>query len=243
MTRTASIGSRVPPAVTTTRTPTKSAGPSTRSAAATIRSGEARRPLPTSPPARRPSSGSTMTTPRRRNTARLSCTERCSHISVCIAGHTMTGARVANKVLVSRSVLSPAAYAAMTCAVAGATIMRSARWPNLVCGMGDASSHKLVCTGSLDSAESVVRPIKRSALSVMTGTTWAPASTNRRHKSTALYAAIPPVTPTTMVLPCTADMANLRLRRRCQPRRLRPLLRQRQRQEPARSCRQRSLRS
>ena len=64
MTRTASIGSRVPPADTTTRTPSRSRGPRTRRTAATIVSGSARRPAPTSPPASRPTAGSTMCTPR-----------------------------------------------------------------------------------------------------------------------------------------------------------------------------------
>ncbi len=52
--------------------------------------------------------------------------------------------------------------------------------------MGLASSHRLVCTGSLASAESVVRPMKCSAPAVITGTTCAPASTRRRQTSTAL---------------------------------------------------------
>jgi hypothetical protein len=41
--------------------------------------------------------------------ARLSCTAGCSHISVCIAGQTTTGARVASSVAVSRSSEMPAA--------------------------------------------------------------------------------------------------------------------------------------
>ena len=40
---------------------------------------------------------------------------------------------------------------------------------------------------------------------VITGTTCAPASTKRRLISTALYAAIPPVTPSTMRLPASTD--------------------------------------
>ena len=48
-------------------------------------------------------------TPRRRSVARLSCTAGCSHISVCIAGQTTTGARVASSVAVSRSSEMPAA--------------------------------------------------------------------------------------------------------------------------------------
>ena len=72
-------------------------------------------------------------------------------------------------------------------AVAGATSTRSADWPSLVCGIGvSGSSHSRVLTGSLASADSVVAPMKRSAPVVITGTTWAPASTSRRQISTAL---------------------------------------------------------
>ena len=52
--------------------------------------------------------------------------------------------------------------------------------------MGLSSSHSEDCTGSEASAEKVVSPTKRRAPAVMTGTTWAPASTSRRHTSTAL---------------------------------------------------------
>ena len=72
-------------------------------------------------------------------------------------------------------------------AVAGATTTRSAPWPSLVCGIGVVgSSQSSVCTGSQASALSVVRPMKCSAPAVITGTTWAPASTSRRHTSIAL---------------------------------------------------------
>ena len=89
-------------------------------------SGDAKRPVPLSPPARRPDSGSTMWTPRERSVAMLSTTAGCSHISVCIAGQIITGARVANSTFVSRSVDKPTAYAAMIRAVAGAIRIRSA---------------------------------------------------------------------------------------------------------------------
>ena len=55
--------------------------------------------------------------------------------------------------------IGPAAYAASSRAVAGTTTMRSADWPNFVCGMGLASFQRLVCTGSLASADNVVRPV------------------------------------------------------------------------------------
>ena len=57
-------------------------------------------------------------------------------------------------------------------------------------GTGPSSSpddvHSDVRTGSDASADRVTAPTKRSASAVITGTTWAPASTSRRHTSTAL---------------------------------------------------------
>ena len=53
--------------------------------------------------------GGTTATPRRSNVARFSRTDGCSHISVCMAGHKRTGARVARRVAVSRSSARPAA--------------------------------------------------------------------------------------------------------------------------------------
>jgi len=82
-------------------------------------------------------------------------------------------------------------------------MIRSALCPSRVCGIGVGPSHRLVCTGSLARALNVVRPTNRSAASVITGMTYAPASISRRHSSTALYAAIPPVTPRTMRLPAS----------------------------------------
>ena len=117
MNRTGSMGSRVPPAVTSTLSPARSPvapdGPvpaRTAAAAATIVGGigqAAGADVAAGQAARL--SGSTTCTPLDRRTARLSCTAACSHISVCIAGATSTGARVASSVLVSRSSLMPAA--------------------------------------------------------------------------------------------------------------------------------------
>ena len=122
MKRTGSMGSRVPPADTTRRTPSRSSPPgeappgmappgmpSASSTVATITVGSASRPVPTSPPANRPSSGETTVTPRERRVSRLCWTAGCSHISVCMAGHTTTGAAVAMSVAVSRSSANPPA--------------------------------------------------------------------------------------------------------------------------------------
>src|SRR5262245_54035448 len=51
--------------------------------------------------------------------------------------------------------------------------------------------------------------MNRSAPFVMTGITWAPASTSRRHTSMALYAAIPPLTPRTTRRPASAVTTSL----------------------------------
>ena len=60
------------------------------------------RPNPRRPD--RPTAGGTMPTPRRSKVARFSRTDGCSHISVCMAGQTSTGARVASSVAVKQVV-------------------------------------------------------------------------------------------------------------------------------------------
>ena len=74
----------------------------------------------------------------------------------------------------------------MTRAVAGTTTITSAVWPRWVWGMGSGLSHSDVRTGSDASADRVTGPMKRVASGVITGDTKAPASTRRRHTSTAL---------------------------------------------------------
>ena len=181
------MGSRVPPEVTSTNRPARSLGVSTASTAATISAGSAMRPAPTSPPASGPSTGPTTVTPRSASTATFSPTDGCSHISVCMAGATTTGARVASSVAVSRSPERPERRSEISRAVAGHTTTVSARWPSEVWGMAEeGSSHSDVTAGSDARAENVVAPTIRSAPAVSTGTTWAPSSTSRRHTSTAL---------------------------------------------------------
>ena len=149
MTRTGSIGSRVPPAVTRTRSPARSRGPERP-----LDGGHDRaRARPGGRRRRRrrpggPASGSTTCTPRRRSVARLSCTAGCSHISVCIAGQTTTGARVASRVAVSRSSRCRRRRRRAAGPWPAPRATRSAVWPRRVCGMGSASSHSEVCTGS-----------------------------------------------------------------------------------------------
>ena len=160
----------------------------TRSTAATIASGSARRPAPTSPPARRPvSGGTTMHAPLGAACARLSCTAGCSHISVCMAGQT-THRRPGGEQRGGEQVVGDARGVGTEQAGGGRARPRSGRRPGRggCAGWGRRSSHSEVCTGSEASAEKVVSPTKRVAPSVRTGATWAPASTRRRQTSTAL---------------------------------------------------------
>src|SRR5438477_465220 len=82
------MSSYVGPAVTTTRRPrsTESRGVRTRSAAATMSSGSARRPLPIQPQARYPSPGSTKRVPRAASVCRFRCTASCPSMFVFIEG-------------------------------------------------------------------------------------------------------------------------------------------------------------
>src|SRR5688500_10483598 len=70
--------------------------------------------------------------------------------------------------------------------------------------MGSAPSNSDVRAGSDASAEKVTAPTNRSESWVSAGATCAPASTSRRQTSTALYAAIPPVTQRTPRRPRSA---------------------------------------
>ena len=99
-------------------------------------------PLPTSPPARRPVLGVETCTPRRRRTSRFSRTAGCSHISVCMAGQTTTGARWPGGCRQQVVDEMPAAYRPDQAAVAGATTTRSAPGRARVWGIGSSSSHE-----------------------------------------------------------------------------------------------------
>ena len=134
------------------------------------RSGSASRPAPTSPPASRPDSGSTTCTPRRRSVARFSCTAACSHISVCIAGATSTGARVASSVA-REQVVGDAG------GVLAEELRGGRRDDDEVGALAEprvrdrlaAPSKSEVRAGSDASAENVSAPTKRVASSVSTG--------------------------------------------------------------------------
>ena len=198
--RTGSSGSRVPPALTTTRRPARSPVRADDRRARTWlsrSSGSGSRPGPESEPVSRPAAGSTTTTPRERSVATLARVAGCCHISVCMAGARSTGQVAVSSVLVSRSSARPCAARASRSAVAGATTTRSAVRPMATCGTSCASLHTSVTTGWPDSADHVGSPTKRSAASVGTTVTSWPSARSRRSRVAALYAAIPPATPRT----------------------------------------------
>src|SRR5437764_10791836 len=91
--------------------------------------------------------------------------------------------------------------------------MTSAVWPSWVCGIGSGPSNSDVRAGSEARAEKVRGATKRTAPSVRTGITWAPASTRRRQTSTALYTAMPPLTPRTTRRPSRSPTVRLLLDR------------------------------
>ena len=125
MKRTGSIGSRVPPAVTSTRRPSQGfspAQPAAASTAASSRAGSGRRPRPNSPrEASGPSSGSITSTPRRRSVSRFSWVAAAAYMRSFIAGATRRGAVQARKEVVSIESAAPAASLAIVLAEAGAT--------------------------------------------------------------------------------------------------------------------------
>ena len=163
-------------------------------ASATMTSGSASRPAPESPPASaRSRAGRWM--PRRSRVARFSCTDGCSHISVCMAGQTSTGGPGASKVAV-RDRRTARRRSGRTCGPWRHDHHQVRLLAEAVWGIGEPRPTETL-RGSEASAENVTAPTKRVASSVSTGSTWTPASTSRRQTSTALYAAMPPETPRT----------------------------------------------
>ena len=98
MKRTASMRSRVPPEVTTTRLP--ASGPAAvpakaRRTAMRMAAGDAMRPDPSSPQASSPDSVGSTSTPRSASTRRFSTVAGCSFIAQFMVGATITGPRKA----------------------------------------------------------------------------------------------------------------------------------------------------
>jgi hypothetical protein len=205
--RTASIGSRVPPAVTTTRRPTRSgsgagaAGSVSASIASSSALGSGSRPAPCSPlDASRPLSGSSTVAPRERSSATLACVAGCSHMWLFIAGATSSGHVAASAALVRRLSARPAASLAIVFADAGATTRMSAlrtssRWFSGSCSGGawpgkapraGSRSNSSMRTGAPVSAANDAGPTKRWLAGVWIARTVCPAAVARRTSSSAL---------------------------------------------------------
>jgi hypothetical protein len=124
-----------------------------------------------------------------------------------IVGASSTGALVASATAVTASSASPAARRASVLAVVGAMIIRSAASATWMCPIV-ASSVRLnrsVNTGRPLRAWNVSAPTNSVARAVMQTCTVAPALMSRRTSSAALYAAMPPATPTTTRLPASGE--------------------------------------
>src|SRR5437660_250870 len=198
MNRTGSIGSRVPPALTTTRRPARSRRTSTaRASASSSAAAAGSRPAPTWPLARWPDSGSTTMRPWPRSAATLAATAGWAHMASFIAGATTTGQRAASTVAATRSSAWPLASRATRSAVAGATSATCAQSPSSTCGSGGpAGANRSVWTGRPDRPWNVAGPTNRVAAAVIATRTSQPAWTSRETTSATLYAAIPPETST-----------------------------------------------
>ena len=172
--------------------------------ASTMAGSSASRPTPDCPEASSPASGSTIVYPKSsRNRATFARVAGCVHISPSIAGATTTGALVARTVAVTASPDSPLAMAASQCAVAGATTIPSTvsattMWPIRPSGSSASTS---VSTAWRDRDANVRGPTNAVAAGVSIATTSAPSARSRRRSSTALYAAMEPVTPRPMSRP------------------------------------------
>src|SRR5215472_185182 len=207
MNRTGSIGSRVPPALTTTRRPARShrVRPAATASARNRTAAPGSRPAPTWPLARRPASGSTTANPNRRSAATFSPTAGLAHIASFMAGATTTGQRAASTVAATRSSACPWVRRATRSAVAGATSATRAQSPSSTCGSGGPSAaNRSVWTGRPVRPWNVAGPTNRVAAAVIATRTSHPAWTSRETTSATLYAAMPPDTSTATRRPRTA---------------------------------------
>ena len=168
-----------------------------------ISAGSIMRPEPVMPEARRPTAGPATVMPRDLSVSTLCCVAGLSYMWPSMAGQTTTGARVASTVVVRASSASPWAMRAMVLAVAGATTTRSARsamatWSILSSVLG---SNMSVTTGRWVMLPKARGDANLVAASVMTTSTIAPCWVSLLARSTALWQAMLPETPSAMVLP------------------------------------------
>jgi len=202
--RTASIGSRVPPAVTRTFSPSSeppAVAPTRASIAASSSEGSGRRPTPHSPgEPSAPVPGSSTSAPRARRVSRFARVAAFSYIASFMAGATISGRRHASAAAVSRLSAWPWASLAIVLADAGAIMNRSARSTSARCESGACSgagspgkaprnasaSHSLISTGAPVMAAKDAVPTKRVEASVWITRTACPAFMARRVSSSAL---------------------------------------------------------
>ena len=186
--RTGSIGSRVGPAVTSTRRPASTFGWKNATRSSSSSCGSSMRPLPISPQAWSPDAGPSTTTPSATSRATFRCVAGCAHICRFIAGATSSGQARAMHIVVSRSSQIPFASFAMKSVDAGTTAIASASRDRSICGMllGCRASHWSVNTGRPVNACIVTGVMKRVAASVITTCTVAPRSSSRRASSAVL---------------------------------------------------------
>ena len=174
----------------------------------TIASGSSMRPGPTSPHAWLPLSGPQISRPRAASCCRLCCVTAARYICWFIAGTTATGAAVARQAVVTRSLAIPACKRAIRSADAGASTTKSAHfassiWPIAASAAGSSRSSN---TGWPETACRLSGVIKALAAGVIITRTSAPRSRRRRTSSGALYAAMPPLTPSRIFFPANPIM-------------------------------------
>ncbi len=185
ITRTGSRGSRVGPAVTTTRLPNHLlllVCPSSRSAAAKMTSGSLMRPgRSLGPSASAPISGPTKRQPRAVSAVIFAAVAGFAYIASFMAGAASTGrsARASSKA-VNRSSAIPMAQRARVLAVAGARMMRSECLARSMCASARPPSHSELSTGRPVSASNVSGRTNSAAAAVRATSTVAPASVSRR---------------------------------------------------------------
>ncbi len=150
ITRTGSMASWVPPALTTTVRPARSPSlPSRALMWPTSWGTSTKRPMPTSPDARCPLAGPTKRMPLDFSFSMLSWVAWFSYMCPSMAGAISTGAWVARMVVVRGSSANPHAALAMKWAVAGATTTMSALPASWTCSMlsSESGSNTSTVTG------------------------------------------------------------------------------------------------
>ncbi len=211
--RTASNGSRVGPAVTTTVLPARPGpGQAKRSTSSAITRTSASLPYPTSPHAVVPSSGGTTTYPSSRSVETFRCTSALSHILGFIAGATRRPHSTASATVVKASSARPAASFARTLAVAGATANASAPRAVSKCANARSRAKRSVIVGLLVTASKRRGSTSLVAFGVITVVTSAPSAISRRASSAALYTATLAETPNIIFIGLRASVKDAGVR-------------------------------